>query len=140
MPPVHGSVVRIHRMMRMQHFWIRTAPSSTVAALHARIGGRLLVWQTPKCISSVSFVRIESNFFTIHRRNRPKKRWTRILNSVIFENFFKFSKRHRTVPLRSIWTIMVVAKLDHSRVLVTKFYQNRSMFKGRSAGQRHTDR
>jgi len=49
----------------------------------------------------------------------------RNLNSVIFENFFKFSKRHRAVPLRPIWTIMVTAKLDQSRVLVTKFRQNR---------------
>ena len=41
---------------------------------------------------------------------------------------------------RPIWTIMVAAKLDHSRVLVNKFRQNRSMLKVRSAGQRHTDR
>jgi len=34
---------------------------------------------------------------------------------------------------------MVAAKLDHSRVLVTKFHQNRSMFKGRSAGQTQTN-
>jgi len=61
-------------------------------------------------------------------------------NSVIFENFLKFSKRRRTVPLRPIWTIMVTAKLDHSRVLVTKFHQNRSTLKGRSAGQRHIHR
>ena len=33
---------------------------------------------------------------------------------------------------------MVAAKLDHSRVLVTKFHQNRSTLKGRSAGERHT--
>jgi len=58
---------------------------------------------------------------------------------VIFLDFFKFSKRRREVPLRLIWTIMVAAKLDHSRVLVTKFHQNRSTLKGRSAGQRHTD-
>jgi len=32
------------------------------------------------------------------------------------------------------------AKLDQSRVLVTKFRQNWSTFKGGSAGQRHTDR
>ena len=40
-----------------------------------------------------------------------------------------------------MWTIMVVAKLDQrqSRVLVTKFRQNRLMLKGRSAGQRDTD-
>jgi len=42
--------------------------------------------------------------------------------------------------LQLISTIMFVAKLDHSRVLVTKFRQNRSTLKGRSAGQRHTDR
>ena len=61
-------------------------------------------------------------------------------NSVIFENFLKFSKRRRAVPLRPIWTIMVAAKLDQSRVLVTKFRQNRLTLKGRSAGQRHIDR
>ena len=63
---------------------------------------------------------------------------------VIFENFLKFSKRCRTVPLRPIWTIMVVAKLDQTGVFVTKFRQNRLTLKGRStgrnAGQRHTDR
>ena len=42
-------------------------------------------------------------------------------------------------PLRPIWTIMVAANLDQSRVLVTTFHQNRSTMKGRSAGQRHTD-
>jgi len=42
---------------------------------------------------------------------------------VIFENFLKFSKRRRTVSLRPICTIMVAAKLDQSRVLVTKFCQ-----------------
>ena len=35
---------------------------------------------------------------------------------------------------------MVAAKLDQSRVLVTKFHQNRSTLKGRSAGQRQTHR
>ena len=44
------------------------------------------------------------------------------------------------VPLRPMWTIMVAAKLDHSRVLVTMFHQNRSTLKGRSADQRQTDR
>ena len=34
----------------------------------ATIGGRLPEWQTSKCIFSVSFVRIDSKFFTIHRR------------------------------------------------------------------------
>jgi len=58
----------------------------------------------------------------------------------MFENFLKFSKRRRVVALWPMWTIMVAAKLDHSRVLVTKFHQNRSTLKGRSVGQRHTDR
>jgi len=31
-------------------------------------------------------------------------------------------------------------KLDQSRVLVTKFHQNRLPLKGRSASQRHTDK
>jgi len=35
---------------------------------------------------------------------------------------------------------MVAAKLDRSKVLVSKFRENRSTLKGRSAGQRHTDR
>ena len=61
-------------------------------------------------------------------------------NSVIFENFLKFSKRRRAVLLQPIWTIMVAAKLYQSRVLVTKFRQNRLTLKGRSASQRHTDR
>jgi len=62
-------------------------------------------------------------------------------NYVIFDNFLIFSKRRRAVPLQPIWTIMVTAKLDQSRVFVTtKFRQNRSTLKGRSAGQRHTDR
>jgi len=82
------------------------------------------------------------NFFTIHRRHRRKKRWTRILKFELcdFENFLKFPIRRRAVPLRLIWTIMVAAKLDHSRVLVTKIHQNWSKLKGRSASQRHTDR
>ena len=35
---------------------------------------------------------------------------------------------------------MVAAKVDHSGVLVTKFHQNRSTLKCRSAGQRHADK
>jgi len=52
----------------------------------------------------------------------------------------KFSKRRLAVRLRPICTIMVATKLDHSGVLVTKFHQNQSTLKGRSAGQTHTDR
>jgi len=140
MPPVRGSVVRIRGMMRMQHFWIHTSLSSIAAACY---GGRLPEWQTSKCISTVSFVRIESSFFLQYTGNTDATNdgpefWNS--NSAIFENFLKFSKRRHTVPLRPIWTIMVAAKLDQSRVLVTKFHQNRSTLKGRSAGQRHTDR
>ena len=49
-------------------------------------------------------------------------------------------QRRRKIPLRPIWTIMVAAKLDQSRVLVIKFRQNRLTLKGRSASRRHTDR
>ena len=59
---------------------------------------------------------------------------------MIIENFLKFSIRRCTLPLLPIWTIMVAAKLDQSRVLVTKFRQNRLTLKGRSAGQIHTDK
>ena len=59
---------------------------------------------------------------------------------MIFENFLKFLKRRRAVPMGPIWNIMVAAKLDQSRVLVTKFRQNRLTLKGRSAGQRQTHR
>jgi len=41
----------------------------------------------------------------------------------------KFSKRCSAVPLRPIWTIMVATKLDQSRVLVTKFRENRLTLK-----------
>jgi len=37
------------------------------------------------------------------------------------KNLLKFSKRRRAVPLRPIWTIMVAAKLDHSRSLWPSF-------------------
>ena len=39
------------------------------------------------------------------RKNDGPEFWNS--NSVIFENFFKFSKRRRAVPLWPIWTIMV---------------------------------
>ena len=62
-----------------------------VLLLHATIGGRLPEWQTSKRISPVSFVRIESNFFTIHRRHRRKKWWTRILKFEFYD-FWNFQK------------------------------------------------
>ena len=105
MPPVHGSVVRIRRMVRTQHFWIRTSLSSTAAALHATIHGRLPEWHTSKCISSVSFVRIQSNFFTIPRRCRCKKMMDQNFEIRILwflRIFFKiFNKASRSGPLWS---------------------------------------
>ena len=85
---------------------------------------------------------MESKFFTIHRRHRRKKMMDQNFEIRIlwFLRIYKFSKRRGAIPLRPIWTIMVAAKLDQSMVLVTKFRQNRLMLKGRSAGQRHTDR
>ena len=78
----------------------------------------LALWrqgQTSTCISSVSFVRNESNFFTIHRRHRRKKMMDQNFEIWIqwfFKNFWKFSQRRHAVPLRPVWTIMVAAKLD----------------------------
>ena len=51
---------------------------------------------------------------------------------MIFDNFFQIFKKASRGPSA------IAAKLDYSRVLVTKFHQNRSTLKGRSAGQRHT--
>jgi len=74
MPPV-----RIRGMMRMQHFSICTSVVDCRCTTPSRRQccrctlRWLLEWQTSKCISSISFVRIESNFFTIHRRHRCKK-------------------------------------------------------------------
>ena len=121
MSPVRRSVVRIRGMMRVQHFWIRTSVSSTATACwHAastaaacydwrEVAGMAnfkmyLLCQFCNCSNRVGI------FFTIHRRHRRKKRWTRIWkfeisNSVIFENFFKFSQKASRGPS--------AADLDH---------------------------
>jgi len=80
------------------------------------------------------------NFFTVHKRHRPKKWWTGILKFEFcdFWDFFEIFKKALRGPS--------AANLDHygrgqtRSVLVTKFRQNRLTLKGRSAGQRHTDR
>ena len=59
---------------------------------------------------------------------------------IFFEIFKKASRGLSAADVDHYGIIMVAAKLNHSRVLVTKFHQNRSTLKGRSAGQRHTDR
>jgi len=64
----------------------------------------------------------------------PCRKWGRMLC------YGHDAARGNAPPLRPIWTIMVKAKLDHSRVLVTKFHQNRSTLKGRSETHRQTDR
>ena len=116
MPPVRGSVVRIRWMMRTQHFWIRASLSSTAAAwrhaasilpLHATIGGRLPEWQTSKCVSSVSFVRIESNYFIFYNTQETQTQKMMDQNFEIrilwFLRFFlKFWKRRCAVPLPPI--------------------------------------
>ena len=93
-----------------------------------------------KCISSVSFVWIESISFAVHRRHKRKNRSTRILKFE-FSDLWEFSWNFQIDVTRPIWTIMVVDKLDlQSRVLVTKFRRNRLTLKGRSDGQRQRDR
>jgi len=78
-----------------------SAGTPAVLPLHGTIGGRLPEWQTSKCISSVSFVRIESNFFLQYIEDTDAKNdgpEFRNSNSMIFENFLKFSKRcHATI-------------------------------------------
>jgi len=75
---------------------------------------------------------------TIHRRHRRNKMMDQNFEIRILW-FLRIFERRRAVSLQPIWSIMVAAKLDQSGVLVTKFHQNRLTFKGRSAGQRHTD-
>ena len=95
---------------RCQHAAARCCCTPLLANAYHSIGGRLPEWQTSKCIYSVSFVRIESNFFTTHRRHRRKKDGPEFRNSnCYFLELFEFSKRRRAVPLRPIWTIMVAA-------------------------------
>jgi len=101
-----------------------SAGTPLVLTQHATIGGRLPEWQTSKCISSVSCVRIESKYFCNTQETQTQK--------MMDQNF-------EIRILWPIWTIMVTAKLDQSRVLVTTFHQNRSTLKGTSAGQRHAD-
>jgi len=122
---------------------LHDAATPPVLLLHATIGGRLPEWQTSKCISSVSFVRIESNVSYNTQETQTQKMMDQNFEIRILcflKNFLKFSKRRRAVLLRPILAIMVAAKLDQSRVLVTKFCQNRFTLKGRSAGQRQTHR
>jgi len=70
----------------------------------------------------------------------PVARFTRKLeHSISFFNRFVSPISFAISPhARPIWTIMVAAKVDQSRVLVTKFRENRLTLKGISAGQRHT--
>ena len=102
---------------------------------------RFTYQQTSQCISSVSFVRFDSNFFTIHRRQTQKMMdqnfEIRILWSLrIFWNFEKASRGPSA------------ADLDHYGRCQTRsewgpcdqVSSNRLTLKGRSASQRHKDR
>jgi len=134
-------------MMRTQHFWIHTSLLWTAAA--RRQYCRCMLRSAGGCrngklqnVSPPSVLFESSQFFyntqeTQTQKNYGPEFWNS--NSVIFENSVRFSNRRRAVPLWPIWTVMVAAKLDQSRVLVTKFRQNQSMLKGRIVGQRQTD-
>jgi len=90
-----------------------------------------------------SFVRFESNlFYNTQETQTQKNDWTRILKFEFcdFLEFFEIFKKTSCGPSAATVDHYGRAKLDHSRVLVTKFRQNRSTLKGRSAGQRHTDK
>ena len=152
-----GFTARLRPQFRMPP--VRNAHWASIAA-RRRAAGSITISRRASCCcsSAIAGIAIGANFkmyllrpfcanrveifFAVHRRHRRKNDGPEFWNSnsVIFERFLKFSKRRRAVPLRPIWTIMVAAKLDQSTVLVTKFRSNRSTLKGRSAGQRHTDR
>ena len=142
-------------------FWtppVRNAPASIAAQRHA--AGSIRISRGPSCCcsSAIAGIAIRANFKIylllqfcsnwVEFFYNTQKTQTQKMMDQNFEIrilwflriFLKFSNRRRTVPLQPIWTIMVAAKLDHSRVLLTKFHQNRLTLKGRSASQRHTDR
>jgi len=134
--------------MRTKHIWICTYLSLTAAVrrqycrctLQSAGGcrnGKLQNVSPPSVLFESSRIFLQYTGDTDTKNDGPEFLNS---NSVIFENFLKFSKRRRAVPLRSFWAIMDAAKLDQSRVVVTKFRQNRLTLKGRSAGQRHTHR
>jgi len=56
-----------------------------------------------------------------------------------FSEFFEIFKKASRGPSAADVDHYGRAKLDQSRVLETKFHQNQSTLKGRSAGQRQTD-
>ena len=131
--------------------------ASIAVCRHAAGSIRISRWPSCCCSSAIAGIAIGENFkiyllrqfcsnrvefFYSTQETQPQKMMDqnfeiRILRfSRIFLNF----QRRRTVPLRLMWTIMVAAKLGQSRVLVTKFRQNRLTLKSRSAVQRNTDR
>jgi len=135
-PPVPNAPVRNAHKLRSQHD--ATPPDQTEYPGERRAAAAVPLPESP-CRENFKMYLLRqfcSNWvkFFYNTQDGPEF-WNS--NSVIFDNFLKFSKRRRAVPLRPILTIMVAAKLDQSRVLVTKFRQNRLMLKGRSAGQRH---
>jgi len=152
-----GTTDRQTAQLRPQ-FWTPPSFNRCTPPRRAASSIRISCWATCCCSSVIARIAIGANFkiYLLHQlcsnwvqfvlqytgdkdaKNDELEFWNS--NSVIFENFLKLSKTRRSVPLRPIWTIMVVAKLDQSMVLVTKFHQNWLMLKGRSAGQRHTQR
>jgi len=74
-----------------------SAGTPPVLTQHATIGGRLPEWQTSKCISSVSFVRIESKIFYKTQETQAQKMMDqnfeiRILSLRFIEIFKKASR------------------------------------------------
>ena len=97
------------------------------------------VWNAPEFRSlDVNFVRMEWNFFPIQETQMQKMMDQNFEIWILW--FLRIFWNFQKGVTQPIWTIMVAAKLDQSRVLVTKFCQNWLTLKGRSAGQRHTVR
>jgi len=141
---VRGSVVRICGSMQTNISGSAPLSSSQYCCYtqYTTIGGRLPEWQNFKmyflrqfCLNWVEIF-LQYTGDTDAKNDGPEF-WN--LNCDFWE-FFEIFKKASRVPLRPIWTIIVAAKLDHSMVLVTKLRQNQLTVKGRSAGQRHTDR
>jgi len=84
------------------------------------------------------------NIFTVHWRHTLKKWWTRILKFKFcdFWEFFEIFKKASHGPSAADldWTIMIAAKLDHSKVLVIKFHNGQRWRVEVSVRDTQTDR
>jgi len=133
-----------HRQRQQAGWFLRPkcAPSSecprtSIAACRRTAGSiRISCRASCCCSSAIAGIAIGANF-KIYLLRQFCSNWVQFFYNIQETQMQKMMNQNSEIW---IWTIMVAAKLDQSGVLVTKFHQNRSTLKGRSAGQRQTDK